>query len=136
MIKFVSKDDMLDDEDYQSIAVTESKSFVKEYLNPEVIDGKISIEINNINEIDYRYVQVIAQIKDKNIVEYVSYDSIYIKKSIVWIVVLVVAVCLFVVVAAVYILWRIVLPKCRKNLQSRIENASFEGDIITRESQA
>ena len=40
MIKFLSKDLMIENEGYQNIVVTESKSFVKEYLNPKIIDGK------------------------------------------------------------------------------------------------
>ena len=38
------------------------------------------LKIFKINEIDYRYIQIIAKIKDKNIVEYISYESIYIKE--------------------------------------------------------
>ena len=133
MIKFVSKDDMIEDEGYQNIAVTESKSFVKEYLNPEVNNGKITIEINNVNEINYRYIQVIAQIKDKNILEYVSYDTIFIKDSIVWKVILIVAICLLVIGIGVFLYWKFVVQKYR-NLGKRVETLSFEGNSFTRDS--
>ena len=133
MIKFVSKDLMIENEGYQNIVVTESKSFVKEYLNPKIIDGKINIDINNVNEIDYRYIQIISKIKDKSIVEYASYDSIFIKKSNVLEILLVISVCLLVIAVAIFLFYKF-CPKQERNLRKKVENAAFEGNIIIKEN--
>ena len=45
---------------------------IKEFYGPKVDDGKIKLEITNC--IKAKYIQVIAQIKNKEAVEYLSYD--------------------------------------------------------------
>jgi len=45
---------------------------VKEFYSPKVQNGKIKLEINNSSQANY--IQVIAQVKNKEAVEYLSYD--------------------------------------------------------------
>jgi hypothetical protein len=45
---------------------------IKEFYGPKVVNGKIKLEITNC--IKARYIQIIAQIKNKEAVEYLSYD--------------------------------------------------------------
>jgi hypothetical protein len=45
---------------------------IKEFYGPEVVNGKIKLEITN--SIKAKYIQIIAQIKNKESVEYLSYD--------------------------------------------------------------
>ena len=45
---------------------------IKEFYSPEVVNGKIKLEITN--SIKAKYIQIIAQIKNKESVEYLSYD--------------------------------------------------------------
>ena len=45
---------------------------IKEFYNPKVVNGKITLEITNC--IKARYIQIIAQIRNKEAVEYLSYD--------------------------------------------------------------
>ena len=124
---------MIENEGYQNIVVTESKSFVKEYLNPKIIDGKINIDINNVNEIDYRYIQIISKIKDKSIVEYASYESIFIKKSNVLEILLVISVCLLVIAVAIFLFYKF-YPKKEHNLRKEAEKAAFEVNKIIKEN--
>ena len=46
---------------------------VKEFYNPKVVNNQIDLSITNIRPV-YGYVQVIAQIKNKERVDYLSYD--------------------------------------------------------------
>ena len=57
----------------QSIVVSEEdKQFIKEFKNISPINGKITLEVNDIEGLP-TYIQVVAQINDKNINEFLSY---------------------------------------------------------------
>ena len=48
--------------------------------NIKLENDKIFLKLSLINEIEYRYIQIIAKIKDKNNIEYIGYESIYIQE--------------------------------------------------------
>ena len=59
--------------DRPDLALTGDKSqTIKEFYDPKVVDGKIKLEITNC--IKAKYIQIIVQIKNKEAVEYLSYD--------------------------------------------------------------
>ena len=56
----------------------DQKQIIKEFYNPKVKKGKIKLELTNCSV--FNYFQVIAQIKNKEVIEYLSYD-LNIKKN-------------------------------------------------------
>ena len=131
-IKFVSKNDWIEGENDNSIALRESKSLVEEITNPEYEKDKIVKKYENIDEIDYRYVQVIALVKDRGIVEYVGYESIYVKDSIVWKIILIVIAAIIVFVIVIYLIHKYI--QRNRNLPEKIERLG-EGPMVSRISE-
>ena len=103
-IKFVEKDDWYEGEGDNCIALRESRSYVEELNNLEMKDGKIIKKYENMDELDYRYVQIIALVKDNGNIEFVGYKSIYVKDSIVWKIVLIVIAAIIVLIACIYLI--------------------------------
>ena len=132
LIKFVSKEDWIEGEADNSIALRESPSFVQEINNPQYLDFKIVKEFNNIPEIDYRYIQVIALVKDKGIVEYVSYKSIYIHDSILWKVLLIIFASIIVLVVLIYLIH--IYLKRKRNINNKISKIE-KGPMVSRASE-
>ena len=79
LIKFVEKEEWFDGESGNCIALRESKSFVDELNNLEKEDKMMIKKYENINKINYKYIQIIALVKNNSIVEYVGYPSIFIE---------------------------------------------------------
>ena len=77
-IKFVSKEDYIKEEVNNSIALRESKCYVQKFNKNDLIieKEKIILKVSNLDEIEYKYIQVIVRIKDKNIIDFISYESI------------------------------------------------------------
>ena len=125
LIKFVSRDDWIEGESDNSIALRESPSLVQEINNPQYKDDKIVKEFV-CSEIDYRYVQVIAFVRDRGIIEYVGYQSIYVHDSIVWKVVLIVIASIIVLIILIYLIHIYILKRRNINNKiSKIDNAPF-----------
>ena len=59
--------------DKATIVITPGEQKVKEFYNPIPQDGKLTFEITNANS-KISYIQVVAQIKEKEEVDYLSYD--------------------------------------------------------------
>lgn len=95
-------------------------------------NDKIVKKYEGINEIDYRYVQVIALVKDNGRVEYVGYKSIYIKDSIVWKVVLIVIAAVIVFLVVLYLIH--IYLKRKRNIDGRVNKLS--GPMVSRISDA
>ena len=131
-IKFVSKEEWIEDEADNSIAIRESKSFIQELNNLEIEDNRFVKKYENIEEIDYRYVHVIALVKDGLNVEYVGYKSIYVKDSIVWKIILIVVAAVIVGII-IFFLIRYYIRK-RRNLDKKVEKIS--GPMVSRVSEA
>ena len=110
-IKFVAKSDCIENENDNSIALKESKSYVEEFTNFEKEDDKI-VKKYTIPEIDYRYVQVIAMVKSKDNYEFVGYGSYYQKDAIWWKILLIVLAVIIVAVVVIYLI-RIYLKRKR-----------------------
>jgi hypothetical protein len=133
-IKFVSREDWIEGELDNSIALRESPSSVQEInIPPQYSDKTVIIELNNIPEIDYRYVQVIALVKDKGIVEYVSYQSIYVHDSILWKVLLIIFASIIVFVLLVYLIH--IYLKRKRNINNKISKID-SGPMVSRASEA
>jgi hypothetical protein len=132
LIKFVSREDWIEGELDNSIALRESPSLVQEINNPQYSDKKIVKEFENIPEIDYRYVQVIALVKDKGIVEYVSYKSIYIHDSILWKVLLIIFASIIVLVVLIYLIH--IYLKRKRNINNKISKIE-KGPMVSRASE-
>ena len=127
-IKLVSKNDYIENEKDSSIALKESHSYVEELKNYEIKDDKIIREYN-IKEIDYRYVQVIAMVKSKDIFEIVGYGSVYEKDAIWWKILLIVLAAVIVFVVVFYLI-RLYLK--RKRDIGRQMNLLDEGTMVSR----
>ena len=61
------------------ISMKSESQNVKEYYNPKVSNNRLELSIVNITK-NINYIQVIAQIRDKDIIEYLSYDLVQIKE--------------------------------------------------------
>ena len=130
-IKFVSKDDWAEGEADNSIALRESTSLMQELDNPEIKDKKIVIKYEKMDELDFRYVHVIAIVNDGYNVEYVGYQSIYVKDSIVWKVILIVLASLIVIGVAIYLIH--IYLKRRRNINRKVEK--MDGPMVSRYSE-
>ena len=82
-IKFVTKDKWIEGEESDCIALRESTSLEQELYNYEVINETIIQKFENIEKINYKYIQVIALVKDNETLEYVAYSGIYVNDSII-----------------------------------------------------
>lgn len=132
LIKFVSKEDWIEGEADNSIALRESPSLVQEINNPQYSNERIVKEFKNIPEIDYRYVQVIALVRDKGIVEYVSYQSIYIHDSILWKILLIIFASIIVLVVLIYLIH--IYLKRKRNINNKISKID-NGPMVSRASE-
>lgn len=127
-IKFVEKDDWYEGEGDNCIALRESRSYVEELNNLEMKDGKIIKKYENMDELDYRYVQIIALVKDNGNIEFVGYKSIYVKDSIVWKIVLIVIAAIIVLIACIYLIHIYIQRK--RNIDRKIKK--IEGPMVSR----
>ena len=57
-----------------------NNQYIKEYYNPNPINGELVFEIFNITQ-NLKYIQVIVQIINKNSIEYLSYDIYKLNES-------------------------------------------------------
>ena len=141
-IKFVFKSDYIKGEYNNSIAITESKSYIQYFNrdNIELKNYKIILKVAKVNEIDYRYIQIMAKIKDKNNIEFASYESIFIKeyesifvkdsdygKIIDIVIIMSILILLFVVCSIIY-----KYIKARRHLSSEIEKIPYD-DLVGKE---
>ena len=94
-------------------------------------EDKIIKKYENIDEIDYRYVQIIALVKDNGNIEFVGYQSIYIKDSIVWKIVLIIIAAIIVLIIVIYLI-HIYIKKKR----SSIPKIKIEGPMVSRMTEA
>ena len=107
---------------------------VKEFYSPKVENGKIKLEINNSPQAEY--IQVIAQIKNKEAVEYLSYDlSATLKKEsslmegTKGIIILIVIGALLMIIVIALIIVIIVFNNKNKDLLDKVNKVSFaEGE--------
>ncbi len=105
---------------------------VKEYYNPKSENGKLELSVVKVTK-DVNYIQVIAQIRDKEVVEYLSYDlseeletdpNKNKENKIALIVVIVVGVLLFIVVVVLVIII-IIFNNKNKDLLDKVNKVSF-----------
>ena len=74
-VKIVPLKNWINDECINTISLTESDSFVNQVKNPTDKDGVISMNVIFKGN-DIKYIIVIAQIKDENNIEYITYNPI------------------------------------------------------------
>ena len=119
--------------DRPDLALTGDKSqTIKEFYDPKVVDGKIKLEITNC--IKAKYIQIIAQIKNKEAVEYLSYDmskkliedSPLRGKAGFIILVIIGTVLLAIIIALVIVI--IVFNNKNKSLLEKVNQVSFSQD--------
>ena len=127
LIKFVAKDDWVEGEGDNCIALRESTSYVQELNNLEKKDDKLVKKYENIDEIDYRYVQIIALVKDNGNIEFVGYKSIYVADSIIWKVIIIIVVAIIVLVIVIYLIRYYVRRK-----RTMIPKLKIEGPVVSR----
>ena len=77
-LKVVQKSEISKEELNNVIAMSCSQALVKQIINPN--GDKISMDIENIGKDKY-YIQVIAQIRDGPIIEYVAYEPYYLSDN-------------------------------------------------------
>ena len=153
-IKFVTKDKWIKGEESDCIALRESTSFVQELYNYEVINETIIQKFENIKKINYKYIQVIALVKDNETLEYVGYRGIYVNDSIidpdedeskeesdkenapnnesnnVVLKVVIIVICLIILLGIIILLVHIYLKK-KRNLSENVEKLS--GPMISKD---
>ena len=153
-IKFVTKDKWIKGEESDCIALRESTSFVQELYNYEVINETIIQKFENIKKINYKYIQVIALVKDNETLEYVRYSGIYVNDSIidpdedeskeesdkenapnnesnnVVLKVVIIVICLIILLGIIILLVHIYLKK-KRNLSENVEKLS--GPMISKD---
>ena len=131
-IKFVKRSDWAEGEGDNCIALRESTSLVEELTKIEMKDEKIIKKYEKIDEIDYRYVQVIALVKDNGNIEYVGYQSIYKQDSRAWKIVLIILAAIIVFIIVIYLI-NIYIQR-KRNLSGKIKKIS--GPVVSRFSEA
>ena len=78
-IKIVTNSDKIKDEYTSTISITESFARVRQYIS-DLKNDPITQELDNIPN-DINYIQVIAQIKQGSIIEYVAYQTLFVGKD-------------------------------------------------------
>ena len=73
-LKVINKDKVINGENYNTIALSNTPYYTYFVNNPQINDAKIVIEAKEVDP-SWEYVQVIAQIKNENIIEYVAYEA-------------------------------------------------------------
>ncbi len=120
------------------ISMKSDSQNVKEYYSPKVTKDKLELSIVNITK-NINYIQVIAQIRDKEIIEYLSYDLIEIKEiekkqetsndnkneSTTTLVVFIVIGSLLFVVVVVLVIVIIIFNNKNKDLLNQVNTISF-----------
>ena len=119
-LKVVPVSNSLEEETMNTIAITESNTFVVQTKNPKDENGVITLNAY-FKEENIRYVEIIAQIKDGPIIEYVAYEPLLIykkdkKKSAIIIVIF--SLVIFVIIMAVIIALLLLNKKNKKLLES------------------
>jgi hypothetical protein len=108
---------------------------VKEFYNPKVEKGKIKFEITNCS--NDNYFQVIVQIKNKEVIEYLSYDINKIKKktkNLTQALLIILGITLVTVVITLIIVI-IIFNKKNKSLLDKVNQISFVGDEGVQEEE-
>ena len=117
-------------------------AFVKEFYNPKVVNNQIDLSITNVRPV-YGYAQVIAQIKNKEKVDYLSYDifdlSIFIKsagsqsssKTFVIVAIIVGVLLVLIVIALVVVV--LIYQKKNKDLLIKVQTVSFQQERIVQD---
>ena len=135
LIKFVEKKDWVDGENNDCVALRESNSFVDELKDLKKEDKMLVKKYDNINEIDYKYVQIIALVKNNTIVEYVGYQNIFIKdesSSNSWKIIVIIISGIIVLLAVLFLLHNYI--KKRRNIDKKVEKLS--GPMMSRATDA
>ena len=123
-------------------------AFVKEFYNPKVVNNQIDLSITNVRPV-YGYAQVIAQIKNKERVDYLSYDifdlSVFNKnkggqsnttgtgtnKTFVAVAIVVGVLLVLIVIALVVVV--LVYQKKNKDLLIKVQTVSFQQERIVQD---
>jgi len=71
-IKGIYHDSLLQEENINSIAISESEGKYKQVNNPKIIDGKIKLQLENVDRA-LAYIKVMAKIRKNAINEYILY---------------------------------------------------------------
>ena len=125
-LKIVPLSNSLEEEKMNTIAITESNSFVVQTKNPKDENGVITLYAY-FKEEKIRYIEIIAQIKDGPNIEYVAYDPLLIynknKKSA--IVIVIFCLVIFVIISAV-IITLLIINKKNKKLKEAINTISYK----------
>ena len=130
-IRFTPKDDYLENEKDKSIALKETNSFVAELTDYEIKDNRI-IKEYRVEEIDYRYVQVIAMVYHSGNYEIVGYGSIFVTESNWWKILLIVVAACIVVIVLIYFLR--LYYKRKRDIGRNM--AGLDGPMVSRFTQA
>jgi uncharacterized membrane protein YciS (DUF1049 family) len=123
-LKAVNPSKLSEEEEINTIAITESDKVLSRIKNPKDKNGIITMNINLKNK-DAKYIQVIAQIIDGPITEYVSYNSIIVKYPTNYklIILIVIFVILFVIGITIFTMY---YRKKHTNLYENVNKVSFQ----------
>ena len=127
-VKIIPVKNSMEDENMNTIAITESNSFVTQVKNPKEKNGGISLNVIFTRE-EIRYIEVLAQIKDGPITEYVAYEPIYlyIKDKKFAEVIIGFAIFIVIVIAAIAISYIFLIKNYKKysNMKNEINKISY-----------
>lgn len=79
-LKVVPFESYVPEELYNTIAITESESVVVQSLNPEGnANNTVTMKVEKVPK-EFSYIQVVAQVLDGTITEYIAYDAVFVKR--------------------------------------------------------
>jgi len=123
-LKAVTSSKLSEEEESNTIAITESDRVLSRIKNPKDNNGIITMSISLKNK-DAKYIQVIAQIIDGPITEYVSYDSIKVKYPMNYFLIILVAILAILLVIGI-IIFTMYYRKKHINLYENVNKVSFQ----------
>ena len=116
----------------QNIAINEEVGDIIEFRNPQVTNDKLELEFDGIEEKNFEYITVIAQVIEKNFDEFLSYKFYKLpkkesksKEQKGFIIVLIISIVFFIIIIGLVILL-ILFKKKNQNLYDEVNNMSTD----------
>ena len=142
-VKFINRTNTIKGENYNNIAVTESKGIVRKFSNITLdADGNVILEAKDVKN-DFAYVQIVAHVSDGSINEYLAYESQYFKtpeekkteknEKNSYIIAFIIIGVIFIIVIIIFAIIIIKFFIKNKNLMEAVNKTSFQGDRLTGE---
>jgi len=123
-LKAVTSSKLSNEEESNTIAITESDKVLSRIKNPKDNNGIITMNISVKNK-DIKYIQVIAQIIDGPITEYVSYNSIVVKFPSKFLLIILITIFVILLVIGI-VIFTLYYRKKHADLYENVNKVSFQ----------